>query len=81
MFKFRKISKDQEGFPGNLMNIDWTPDYLYVLGQITKEDQKSIAVVGSRRMTKYGEDVIRSIVGDLVRAGITIVSGLALALT
>lgn len=37
--------------------------------------EKSIAVVGTRRMTNYGKDVVERLVFDLVRAGVTIISG------
>ena len=40
-----------------------------------KED--CIAVVGSRTTTPYGRKVAQVLVGDLVKYGITIVSGLA----
>lgn len=36
---------------------------------------KAIAVVGARRMTKYGEVMTQKLVSDLVEAGYTIVSG------
>ncbi|MFH1289320.1 MAG: DNA-processing protein DprA, partial [Patescibacteria group bacterium] len=37
--------------------------------------QKSLAIVGSRRITGYGRQVIDKIVPDLVSQGITIISG------
>lgn len=39
---------------------------------------KAIAVVGTRRITNYGREVTRLIVGELVASGLTIVSGLAI---
>lgn len=49
---------------------------LFYLGE-WREDlfEKCVAVVGSRRMTSYGERVIEKIVPVLVDAGVTIVSG------
>ena len=41
---------------------------------------KSIAVVGSRKFTEYGDRVTQNLTRDLVRAGLTIVSGLALGI-
>lgn len=41
------------------------------------EDSKTIAVVGTRKITEYGREVTKSLTQDLVNAGFTIVSGLA----
>lgn len=39
---------------------------------------RAIAVVGTRRVTRYGEEVTRTITRGLVEAGFTIVSGMAM---
>jgi len=46
------------------------------IGSIKSSDSLAVAVVGSRKMTSYGEKVITRIVKDLVSHNITIVSGL-----
>jgi len=50
---------------------------LYYKGNrdLLKSDSPKLAVVGSRRMTKYGEGVIRNWVGALARRGVIVVSG------
>lgn len=50
---------------------------LYVLGKVLKSDVKAIAVVGTRQMTPRGKRLTRQFVKELVKAGYTIVSGLA----
>jgi DNA processing protein len=50
---------------------------LFVLGKILKSDSKAIAVVGARNMTERGRRLTVHFVEELVRAGFTIVSGLA----
>lgn len=64
-------------FPAPLRTIPRPPEKIYVMGNLIDSDFEGIAVVGSRRMTSYGEAVVRSIVGDLVSLGFTIISGLA----
>ena len=50
---------------------------LYVLGEILDSDAKAIAVVGSRKISVRGRRLTESFVKSLVKAGFTIVSGLA----
>jgi DNA processing protein len=50
---------------------------LYVRGNITPEDEWTIAVVGTRRATIYGREVTERLVSELVHNRITVVSGLA----
>jgi DNA processing protein len=50
---------------------------LYVLGKIKKSDAKAVAVVGSREITERGRKLTRKFTLALVKAGYTIISGLA----
>lgn len=63
-------------FPEQLKNIKTCPDKLYYRGT-WKEDtfDKSLVMVGSRRMTRYGKEVVAKIVPDLVKSGFLIISG------
>jgi DNA processing protein len=50
---------------------------LYILGQLTEQDKRAVAVVGSREMTERGRKLTEDFVEVLVKNKITIVSGLA----
>lgn len=50
---------------------------LFVSGKILKSDSKAIAVVGARNMSERGRALTEKFVAELVKAGFTIVSGLA----
>lgn len=65
-----------ETYPANLLNIYDRPAFLYVLGNIVKEDIP-IAIVGSRHASTYGKYTTDRISRELARRGITIVSGMA----
>ncbi|HSX39210.1 MAG TPA: DNA-processing protein DprA [Candidatus Saccharimonadales bacterium] len=52
-------------------------DNYYLLGDYLEQDQKAFAVIGSRKMSPYGKEVTKYFVAHLVKAGYTIVSGLA----
>jgi len=64
-------------YPARLKEIYDPPPVLYVRGELLPEDERSVAVVGTRRATAYGREATAAIVGDLARNGVTIVSGLA----
>jgi DNA processing protein len=50
---------------------------LYLRGELLPEDDWSVAIVGTRRMTVYGRQVAEDIASLLARSGVTVVSGLA----
>jgi len=64
-------------FPANLAILDGHPLALYVRGQLLPTDARAVAIVGTRRITSYGERVVEALVSGLVNAGVSIVSGLA----
>ena len=64
-------------YPHRLKEIHDPPPVLYVRGEILPEDERSVAVVGTRKTTAYGREVAGTLAGDLAASGVTIVSGLA----
>jgi len=65
-----------EFYPANLLNIYDRPAFLYVLGELEKNDIP-VAIVGSRRASTYGRYTTDRISRELALKGITIVSGMA----
>ena len=64
-----------EGYPPWLAVIPDPPDLLFVRGQIPSEP--GVAVVGSRRATRYGLNLARTMGAAMGRQGLVVVSGLA----
>jgi len=80
--KLKKLSIDivsyrEEKYPKNLLGLEDAPTILYIKGKILETDIKSIAVVGARKNTLYGETITKAFTKELVNNGFTIVSGLA----
>ena len=73
----RAVSWHDDEYPPRLKEFTDRPPLLFVRGELLPEDERSIAVVGTRRATPYGREMARQLATDLARAGITIVSGLA----
>ena len=50
---------------------------MYLRGEILPADERSVAVVGTRKATAYGLEAASGLARDLAKSGVTIVSGLA----
>lgn len=64
-------------YPERLARIADPAPVLGVIGDVDALSAPAIAVVGARAATSYGRSVARSLAGELARAGLVIVSGLA----
>lgn len=71
------MSLFDEDYPKLLFQIYDPPVVFYYKGEILPQDDKAIAIVGTRKMTGYGKTVTEQFTRDLISAGLTIVSGLA----
>lgn len=69
-----------EQFPDLLREIDDPPTQLYLQGSLPAEEHWKLCVVGSRKASGYGSQVVEQIIGGLAGQPITIVSGLALGI-
>lgn len=63
-------------YPARLMHIADPPVLLFYRGTLPTPDEPLLAVVGTRAPSSYGVSVTATLVRDLARAGLTIVSGL-----
>jgi DNA processing protein len=64
-------------YPTALASLEDAPHLLYVRGEVRLQDANAVAIVGSRHCTNYGRRVAARLATGLVRAGVTIISGLA----
>ena len=66
-----------ERYPERLRNIPSPPYALFVKGKLPIEERKSVAIVGARECTPYGEVMAREFAKILAREGVQIISGMA----
>jgi DNA processing protein len=64
-------------YPEPLKLIADPPPLLYVRGELLRRDSFSIAIVGTRRISSYGERQTYRLATAIAKAGFTIISGLA----
>ena len=68
---------EDDDYPRRLLQIDQPPPVLYVHGSLIPEDEVGVAVVGTRRLSPYGQQVAGELATFLAANRITVVSGLA----
>ena len=66
-----------KSYPCGLKEISAPPYALYVKGELPREEQLSVAIVGARECTTYGEVMARQYAETLADAGVQIISGMA----
>lgn len=72
------ITVKEKEYPRLLKEIYSPPALLYIKGNLPANLDFTLAVVGTRKITTYGQQITPEIVKDLAGAGLVIVSGLAL---
>lgn len=74
------LTRDDPDFPPQLLEISDPPICLYAKGDVRSYDWDAFyfAVVGTRKPTEYGKQVTKKFSAELVSAGATIVSGMAM---
>lgn len=70
----------EPSYPNILRTIACPPPVIFIKGQLSPDYATTIAVVGSRRASYYGQGVIRCLIPTLAKSGLTIMSGLALGI-
>ncbi|MBI2624262.1 DNA-protecting protein DprA [Candidatus Parcubacteria bacterium] len=80
MSKITIIGRTDSRYPTLLAEIAQPPQTLYVRGSLEALAAPCLAVVGTRTPSAYGKQIAPMLVAALTRAGITIVSGLAIGI-
>jgi DNA processing protein len=71
------VSFTDPAYPSRLRMIPDPPPFLYVKGEFRRDDEKAVAIVGSRSASEYGCRVARDLARGLASLGFTVVSGMA----
>jgi DNA processing protein len=78
--KIGKINRQSiaiSGFTSVLSNYEGMPTELYSIGSLPNNRPPTVAIIGSRKPTPYGEEVTRRFASALAKRGVVIISGLA----
>jgi len=75
-YEIKTTTSDKKNYPKILREIKNYPKKLFYRGNLDQKlFEKSLAVVGTRRITRYGKMVIEKFIPFLVKEKITIISG------
>ncbi len=66
-----------EQYPTRLKEIYDAPVYLFVRGNLTPQDSRALAMIGTRHPTDYGKNVTKKFATAFARNGFTVISGFA----
>ena len=75
--EINKIRPQDNKYLQMLESIALKPKLLYYYGQWPEERVKTVAIVGARKNTKYGEEIAFELAKTLAEKGIIVISGLA----
>jgi len=74
------LTWDDEEYPANLRAAADAPPLLFVRGSILPEDERAVAIVGTRQPSGEGLEIAETLGRELAARGLTVVSGLALGI-
>jgi DNA processing protein len=66
-----------KNYPERLKQINDAPTLLYYKGNVDLNADKIIGIVGTRKATDYGKEVVEKILSELIPHNVLIISGLA----
>ena len=72
------INIEDELYPEKLKNINKPPEKLYAIGNLDLLKKEMFAVVGTRKITDYGQKIAEKLCTELALRDIPIISGMAL---
>ena len=75
--EIRCITMSNPEYPKRLKLLPGAPYALYVKGMLPAEDRKTVAIIGARSCSPYGENMARTFAEKLAEAGVEIISGMA----
>ena len=77
--RIRALTLNDDDYPQRLVECPDAPILLYYKGNADLNQSRIVSIVGTRRMTSYGQDLIRRFIADLRHScpEVLIVSGLA----
>ena len=68
---------EDKDYPQRLKRLSRPPYGLYCLGKLPEDNRPAAAIIGARECSEYGRYMARAFAGELARAGVSVISGMA----
>lgn len=78
--RINRTTPDKHNYLHILSSIPNPPKELFYKGTLPENRVPSVAIIGTRRPTRYGREVCHMLAYDLAKKGVIIISGLALGI-
>lgn len=75
--EIQMVCRESKEYPSRLKNLCFPPYMLYYKGELPREEVPSLAVIGARNCSVYGEEIAGTFSRELGAVGIQIISGMA----
>lgn len=76
----RYVMQGEKEYPSRFGCLSDPPVGIYVQGKLPNDDTPSVAIIGSRKSSLYGENTATLFASFLAANGVTVISGLALGI-
>lgn len=76
-FQVERWQRGSDDYPSELLDLSTPPSELFAIGLKSALTTPRVSIVGTRQSTAYGERTARTLTRALVRAGVSIISGMA----
>lgn len=76
----RYIMQGEKEYPSRFACLSDPPVGIYVQGKLPNDDTPSVAIIGSRKSSLYGENTAALFASFLAANGVTVISGIALGI-
>lgn len=76
--KINKLTPDYPEYLKIIQTIATAPKRLWYIGKLPENRLPTVAIIGTRKPTAYGREVVEHLSYELAKCGVVIVSGLAL---
>ena len=76
--KINRVTPDSHPFLSPLGGLAKAPNHIYFRGKLPNERIPSVAIVGTRKPTAYGQEITVKFAEALAKKGVVVISGLAL---
>ena len=75
--EIKSCYRSEKSYPRRMRDFQDMPEKLYFTGKLPKEDKPSVAIIGARKCSSYGQSQAYYFAKELASCGVAVISGMA----